>query len=58
MCIRDRNTTVGITGSGTAHVFASVHLVGKVTGSGDVYYSGHPAVEIHKTGSGSVQEEK
>ena len=51
------NTIAGITGSGTAHVFASVHLLGKVTGSGDVYYSGHPAVEINKTGSGSVSEE-
>ena len=36
------NTTAGITGSGTAHVFASVHLVAKVTGSGDIYYSGNP----------------
>ena len=52
------NTTATVTGSGTAHVYASVHLGGKVTGSGDIYYSGHPAVEIHRTGSGSVQPEK
>ncbi|MEO5782573.1 MAG: head GIN domain-containing protein [Ginsengibacter sp.] len=51
------NTTASITGSGTAHVYASVHLLAKVTGSGDIYYSGHPAVEIHKTGSGSVRAE-
>jgi len=52
------NTTAGITGSGTAHVFASVHLLAKITGSGDIYYSGHPtSPEIHKTGSGSVSEE-
>ena len=53
------NTTVGVTGSGTAHVYASVHLIAKVTGSGDIYYSGHPSSpEIRKTGSGSVQAEK
>jgi hypothetical protein len=52
------NTTAGITGSGTAHVFASVHLLAKVTGSGDIYYSGQPSVEIHKTGSGTIEAEK
>jgi hypothetical protein len=52
-------TTASITGSGTAHVYASVHLVAKVTGSGDIYYSGNPtSPEIHATGSGSVQAEK
>jgi hypothetical protein len=52
------NTTAGITGSGTAHVFASVHLLAKTTGSGDIFYSGSPAVEIQRTGSGSVEAEK
>ena len=52
------NTTASITGSGTAHVYASVHLLAKVTGSGDIYYSGHPVVEIHKTGSGTIEAEK
>jgi hypothetical protein len=52
------NTSASITGSGTAHVYASVHLLAKVTGSGDIYYSGHPAVEIHKTGSGTIEAEK
>lgn len=52
------NTTVSVTGSGTAHVFASVHLLAKVTGSGDIYYSGNPpSPEIRKTGSGSVKSE-
>ena len=51
-------TTASITGSGTAHVFVSVHLLAKVTGSGDIYYAGHPAVEIHKTGSGTIEAEK
>ncbi|MDB5200293.1 MAG: hypothetical protein JWO92_2256 [Chitinophagaceae bacterium] len=53
------NTTAVVTGSGTAHVFASVHLLAKVTGSGDILYSGNPTTpEIHKSGSGSVEAEK
>lgn len=52
------NTTASITGSGTAHVYASVHLLAKVTGSGDIFYSGHPAVEIHKSGSGTIEAER
>lgn len=53
------NTTVDITGSGTAHLFASVHLLAKTTGSGDIFYSGHPSPpEIRKTGSGTVEAEK
>ncbi len=41
------NTEVRITGSGAAHVYASVNLSSKITGSGDVYFSGKPA---HITG--------
>lgn len=53
------NTTASVGGSGTAHVFASVHLVAKVTGSGDIYYSGNPpSPETHTSGSGSIQPEK
>lgn len=53
------NTTADITGSGTAHVFASVHLLAKITGSGDIYYSGNPpSPEKHTSGSGSIQPEK
>jgi len=52
------NTEANITGSGTAHVFASVHLVAKIIGSGDIYYSGNPSSpDIHKTGSGTVMPE-
>jgi hypothetical protein len=47
------NTTVRITGSGTAHVYASVELISKITGSGDVYYSGKP-LNI----TGKVQQER
>lgn len=51
------NTTASITGSGTAHVYASVHLIGKIIGSGDILYRGSPTVEIHRTGAGSVRPE-
>ncbi len=53
------NTMVNIRGSGTAHVYASVKLIAKISGSGDIYFSGNPThPEIHKAGSGSVQAEK
>ncbi len=52
------NATVSIYGSGTAHVFASVHLKASTAGSGDIYYSGNPSTEINKSGSGSVEAEK
>jgi hypothetical protein len=53
------NTNASVSGSGSAHIFASVHLVAKVSGSGDIYYSGRPSSpEIHTSGSGSIQAEK
>lgn len=53
------NTSITVSGSGTAHVFASVHLMAKVSGSGDIYYSGNPSSpEIHTSGSGSISAEK
>lgn len=56
--LQSENTTVKVTGSGNAHVFASVHLSASVFGSGDVYYKGNPqSPEIHTAGSGSVQAE-
>ncbi len=56
--LESENTTVRVTGSGNAHVFASVHLSASSFGSGDVYYKGHPqSPEIHTAGSGSVQPE-
>lgn len=53
------NTNATVGGSGSAHVFASVHLVANVGGSGDIYYSGNPtSPETHTSGSGSIQAEK
>lgn len=52
-------TNVNISGSGNAHVYASVKLKATTNGSGDVYYSGNPSSpEIHKSGSGDVEAEK
>lgn len=56
--LQSENATVKISGSGNAHVFASVHLTASIFGSGDIYYGGNPATEIHTSGSGSVQAEK
>ena len=45
-----------MSGSRTAHVCASVHLTAKVSGSGDIYYSGNPPnPQTELSGSGSIQ---
>ena len=57
--LESENTNVKVSGSGNAHVFASVHLSATVSGSGDVYYRGNPSSpEIHTSGSGRVEAEK
>ena len=57
--LQSENTKITISGSGDAHVFASVHLVARTSGSGDIYYLGNPASpEIHASGSGTVQAQK
>jgi hypothetical protein len=57
--LQSENTTITISGSGDAHVFASVSLKARTSGSGDIYYSGNPASpEIHTSGSGTVQAQK
>ncbi len=50
------NSNVKISGSGTAHVFASLRLKALSSGSGNIYFSGNPkSQEIKKSGSGSIQ---
>ncbi len=57
--LASENTKVDVSGSGNAHVFASVHLSASVAGSGDVYYRGNPqSPDIHTSGSGSVHPEQ
>ena len=46
---------VNVTGSGDAHVNASKYLDVTISGSGNVYYKGHPAtINSNITGSGSL----
>lgn len=57
--LKSENTSISISGSGNARVFASVHLVARTSGSGDIYYFGNPqSPEIHASGSGKVQAQK
>ncbi|HZY36786.1 MAG TPA: head GIN domain-containing protein [Mucilaginibacter sp.] len=46
------STTVQVSGSGDAQIYASDKLDASVVGSGDVSYSGHPK-SVHKSKSGS-----
>lgn len=53
--LKSTNVTAQVTGSGSAHVVCSGELVAKVTGSGDVKYSGKPTnIDTKITGSGNV----
>ena len=57
--LKSENTNISISGSGNAHVFASVNLVAGTSGSGDIYYLGNPSsTKIHASGSGTVQPQK
>lgn len=56
--LKSESTSIEITGSGTAHVFASVFLKARTRGSGDIVYIGHPGTtDIKKGGSGSIEGE-
>lgn len=53
--LKSVNVTAKITGSGNANVVCNGELVARITGSGDVKYSGTPTNKDTKvTGSGSV----
>lgn len=53
------NTTIKVSGSGTAYVFASVKMDAKVTGSGSIFYSGNPSsTQTKKSGSGLIEARK
>lgn len=55
--LQSENTSVTISGSGNASVFASVQLKARTTGSGDISYSGNPQKEdLHKSGSGEINK--
>lgn len=50
------NTTVDISGAGSAEVFASVKLDVHVSGAADVRYKGSPAISQDISGAGSVKK--
>lgn len=53
--LRSENTDIGISGSGSAEVYASKQLDIRISGSGDVAYKGTPAIKQRISGSGDVR---
>ncbi|MDA7979066.1 MAG: DUF2807 domain-containing protein [Pirellulales bacterium] len=52
-----QDVELSITGRGDAHVYAEEELDVRITGTGDVVYSGNPAhIERRITGSGNIRE--
>lgn len=50
------NTTIQLSGAGSAQVFASVKLDVHITGAADVKYKGNPTVSQSVSGAGSVKK--
>ncbi len=48
----------GVSGGGTAKVHVVDHLVGEVSGGGDLYYKGNPDADTSAHGGGSVHKVK
>jgi hypothetical protein len=44
-----------ISGSGSCDCFVTERLVASISGSGDIYYSGNPRMDIRSSGSGKVR---
>lgn len=44
-----------ISGSGSCDCFVTERLVASISGSGDIYYSGNPKMDIRSSGSGKVR---
>lgn len=54
--LKTRNTTVDISGAGSAIVYAKKTLKIEVSGAGSVQYKGNPKIEKSISGAGSVTE--
>ena len=54
--LKTKTTTISIMGSGNAELDASDRLDANITGSGDIRYTGEPAVTKQILGSGSVEK--
>jgi hypothetical protein len=50
------NTTVDISGAGSAQIYASVKLTADISGVGNISYKGNPSVSQQISGSGSVNK--
>lgn len=53
--LKSENCRVGITGSGSAKVYASSQLSVNIAGSGDVWYAGQPKINKSIAGSGKIK---
>jgi len=51
-----RNCIVDISGTGSCEVTVQDHLEVTIEGSGDVFYKGHPLLDIDVTGTGTVND--
>ena len=51
-----QNTTVDVSGSGDATVWARLTLDAHVSGSGDISYYGSPRINSHVSGSGGIHQ--
>jgi Putative auto-transporter adhesin, head GIN domain len=54
--LQTENTTIGISGAGSAQVSASVKLNANISGAGNINYKGNPAVSQEISGAGSVSK--
>ncbi len=55
--LQSENTTVDVSGAGTARVHASVRLNAKASGAGNIHYKGGATVEQKISGAGSIKNE-
>jgi hypothetical protein len=55
--LRVENLEVDISGSGSVRCGVDRRIGGTISGSGGVYYTGSPSVEVNVTGSGEVEKE-
>ncbi|TYA56352.1 head GIN domain-containing protein [Formosa maritima] len=56
--LTSNHTDITVTGSGDANVVSNISLKARVTGSGDIKYSGNPEKEYTKvSGSGSISKD-
>lgn len=46
---------VGVSGSGSCDVYVTGKLEARISGSGDVLYSGNPRIDVSSSGSGKVR---